>query len=297
MVSYAQNLEDVILRRALHDIKGGFYIDIGAWDPVHDSVTNWFYQDGWRGINIEPNPQFAARLTEERPGDTILTCAVSDSEGYADFTVVEGTGLSSLSVTEAADIATRNSVRNTIVVKTRTLSQVWDEHVGDRSVDFLKIDAEGAEDRILAGADFKAHRPRIIVVEATVPLTRESSWSTFEPPLLAADYALAYFDGLNRFYVRREDEHRIETFALPPNVFDNYLHWSNIALQNRIDELTAAFHLQSDLIAHQREHIRLIQAGIAVSDLDLEPVLQIVGGSTHDAGDLAADSSTGGGQP
>ena len=56
MISYAQNFEDVILWRALRDVPNGFYIDIGAGHPVADSVTMHFYEHGWRGINVEPDP-------------------------------------------------------------------------------------------------------------------------------------------------------------------------------------------------------------------------------------------------
>jgi len=54
-IYYAQNFEDVMLWRALKHIKNGFYIDIGAWDPVIDSVSNLFYENGWRGINVGDN--------------------------------------------------------------------------------------------------------------------------------------------------------------------------------------------------------------------------------------------------
>ena len=57
-VSYAQNFEDVILWRALHDVTPGFYIDIGANSPTIDSVTKAFYERGWRGINVEPPLHF-----------------------------------------------------------------------------------------------------------------------------------------------------------------------------------------------------------------------------------------------
>ena len=49
-VSYAQNFEDVMLWRALKHIDCGFYIDVGAQDPVIDSVTKSFYDHGWRGV-------------------------------------------------------------------------------------------------------------------------------------------------------------------------------------------------------------------------------------------------------
>ena len=50
MISYAQNFEDVMLWRALKHVERGFYIDIGAQDPVVDSVSLAFYEQGWRGV-------------------------------------------------------------------------------------------------------------------------------------------------------------------------------------------------------------------------------------------------------
>jgi peptide methionine sulfoxide reductase MsrB len=57
IISYAQNREDVIIDAFFPDLKKGFYVDIGAADPNYDSVTKFFYEKGWSGINIEPNPQ------------------------------------------------------------------------------------------------------------------------------------------------------------------------------------------------------------------------------------------------
>ncbi len=37
-ISYAQNFEDVILRRALQGVDKGFYMDVEAWLPDQDSV-------------------------------------------------------------------------------------------------------------------------------------------------------------------------------------------------------------------------------------------------------------------
>jgi hypothetical protein len=38
-VSYAQNFEDVMLWRAFRDVEQGFYVDLGAQDPLVDSVS------------------------------------------------------------------------------------------------------------------------------------------------------------------------------------------------------------------------------------------------------------------
>lgn len=282
MVTYSQNFEDVMLRRALQDIEVGFYIDIGACDPVELSVTHAFYQAGWRGVNIEPNPQYVERLIAERPRDINLACAVSDNDALAEFHVVEGTGLSRLSDLEPDVVALNPASRRTILVETRRLSSIWDACVPESGVDFLKIDAEGAEAAIIASTDLKIYRPRIIVIEATEPFSQRAAWSAFEPAILGADYLFAYFDGLNRYYVRREDAHRLEAFALPPCLFDNYTPCAVIDLQKRIYELTEVYHHQNGLIDHLRLQIEhLNAAGVTTSPGQTVP-------SEH-AGDLTTE--------
>ncbi|RQU92579.1 FkbM family methyltransferase, partial [Burkholderia cenocepacia] len=46
LISFAQNQEDVMLWRALGHVHNGFYIDVGAADPVDLSVTKLFYDHG-----------------------------------------------------------------------------------------------------------------------------------------------------------------------------------------------------------------------------------------------------------
>ena len=84
IISYAQNYEDIMLWRALKDINKGFYIDIGAYSPTYHSVTKLFYDAGWRGINIEPNPIFIDKFNKEKNEDINLTVAVSDVVGEAE---------------------------------------------------------------------------------------------------------------------------------------------------------------------------------------------------------------------
>ena len=57
MVSYAQDVEDVMLQRAFPRDYRGFYIDAGASDPVQFSVTKHFYDRGWAGSTSSPCPR------------------------------------------------------------------------------------------------------------------------------------------------------------------------------------------------------------------------------------------------
>lgn len=95
-ISYAQNLEDVMLYRALRDVKRGFYVDVGANSPDQHSVTRALYERGWRGINIEPVAAFHEQLVASRPDDINLAIAVGDRSGMMTFYDIPDTGLSTL---------------------------------------------------------------------------------------------------------------------------------------------------------------------------------------------------------
>ncbi|RAI25815.1 FkbM family methyltransferase, partial [Rhodoplanes serenus] len=75
--SYAQNFEDVILFRALKDVTVGSYIDIGAQDPVFDSVSLAFYERGWRGTHVEPSRNYSELLRRARVDERVIEAAVS----------------------------------------------------------------------------------------------------------------------------------------------------------------------------------------------------------------------------
>jgi FkbM family methyltransferase len=144
IISYAQTHEDVLLWRALHDVPRGFYIDIGAHDPTALSVTRAFYDHGWRGINVEPDPNFAEKLRKERTRDVTLEVALSHSPGMATLYEFGDTGLSTL-VKEIADghmaagfAATERRIPVT------TLAALLDD-LDNQQVHFLKIDVEGYE--------------------------------------------------------------------------------------------------------------------------------------------------------
>ena len=80
-ISYAHNGEDVLLNRVFADVANGFYVDIGAYDPVLFSNTYFFYLNGWNGINIEARPGSRAAFQKVRPRDTNLEMGISRTRG------------------------------------------------------------------------------------------------------------------------------------------------------------------------------------------------------------------------
>jgi len=222
-ISYAQNFEDVILNRALKDIKNGFYIDVGANDPVADSVTKAFYDDGWRGINIEPVSEWFKKLEPDRSEDINLQVAAGSSKGNASFYEVLGTGLSTMDKSIAENHASTHGFEiKEYDVPVVTLTSVCEQHAPSE-IHFLKIDVETSELAVLQGLNLKKFRPWIVLVEATQPLSQIEDYKAWENILLTADYGYCYFDGLNRFYVANEHHDLKKSLSMPPNVFDGFI--------------------------------------------------------------------------
>jgi FkbM family methyltransferase len=238
-VSYAQNREDVVLARALRpDDRRGFWVDVGAGDPVLDSVTAAFAERGWRGVNVEPLPREHERLCAARPADTNLRVALGARAGLGKL-FVEPTekrqrpdpdapidrGASTMVPEFAERYRAGGQEFTPIEVPIWTLAQVVADHVPG-PVDFLKVDVEGFEREVLAGADWSSFRPRVVVMEATVPKSDEPAYEAWEPILFEAGYRFAMFDGLNRFYAHVDEPALLRTLAIPANVLDNFVPYA-----------------------------------------------------------------------
>jgi FkbM family methyltransferase len=227
-VSYAQNQEDVVLARALHpDDRTGFWVDVGAGDPVVDSVTAAFAERGWQGVNVEPLPREHERLCAARPADTNLRVALGATAGLGTLFVepAENRGASTM-VPELAERYRADDEEFTpIEVPIWTLARVVADHVAG-PVDFLKVDVEGFEREVLAGADWSNCRPRVVVMEATVPKSDEPAHGGWESMLFEVGYRFAMFDGLNRFYAHADEPALLQRLAIPANVFDDFIPYA-----------------------------------------------------------------------
>lgn len=234
MISYAQFPEDVVLNRALGNLKNGFYIDIGAYHPDRDSVTRHFYDLGWHGINIEPGNLHFPEFERLRPRDINLKVAVSDHIGEATF--FEMDQVSTLETRYAHNHRSHQTGEYTVPVT--TIAQICRDYA-PKDIHFLKIDVEGHEAAVLRGADFKEFRPWILVIEAKEPNRIDvSTHHEWEDLVLSADYCFAYSDPVNRYYVAQERRSMARFFTNP---IDDYVRaadiWARMALESRIIEL------------------------------------------------------------
>lgn len=249
-ISYAQNFEDVMLWRALKHIEKGFYIDIGANDPEIDSVTKVFYDAGWRGINIEPIPQWYQKLKDERLRDINLQLAVGNETGEITLFEIPDTGLSTADELFAERHVLEHGFDSSeFKVPMDTLTNIC-ERYHTSPIHFLKIDVEGMEKAVLEGVDFKKLRPWIVLLESMLPNVQQENHNSWEYILLNAGYKYAYSDGVNRFYVASERSELLDAFRYPPNVFDDFL------LRQQVEVEVYASNLKNRA---QEENIRAVK--------------------------------------
>ncbi len=236
-ISHAQNFEDVMLYRLFKDKKSGFYIDVGANHPVFESVTKSFYDRGWRGINIEPVPEFFTLLQQQRERDINLNIAVGDKESELEFFELQGSGYSTFDEEEANKLAQENDLNlSEYKVKVRPLADICRKYV-NCSIDFLKIDVEGWEEQVIASNDWDNFRPTVIIVETTLPgspIRKKTNIANF---LQTKGYQQVYFDGLNDYYLAEEASSLSSCFDLPPNVFDNFVPFQVVDLHAHAENL------------------------------------------------------------
>jgi FkbM family methyltransferase len=233
-VSYAGNLEDVMINRAFPQ-KTGFFIDIGANDPVGASNTWALYERGWSGITIEPLPGACANFAAKRPRDICLNVAVGETDGETSFFAFgHGGGHSTCDRARAETLARElGQDMSEIKVPVRSLGSIFAEYAKGRDVDVISIDAEGAEAAILRGAQLDKFRPKLIVIEAMEAFVQIDASEDASKILEQNGYVLGYEDGLNKFFVAKERVEIIEALRFPPNIFDNFITASEFNLRRK----------------------------------------------------------------
>lgn len=203
-LSYTQNMEDYHLWLALKDEGPGYYIDVGAGHPIADNVSCWFYERGWRGLVVEPQPALADLYAHVRPRDTVYNGLVGRENGTTVLHIFPRLhGLSTTVLANAEGSKVHGDDYTSHEMPMLTLATLCERHGIDR-IDFLKVDVEGAEADVLAGNDWTHFRPKVIVVESIDPATNAPSHEAWQDSLLRSGYKFCLDDTLNRFYVADE---------------------------------------------------------------------------------------------
>jgi FkbM family methyltransferase len=179
-ISYSQEGEDLLIDRVLQFKKTGFYIDIGAYHPIKFSNTYKFYLKGWKGINIDAMPGSMAIFKRRRPRDINLETAVSNTSEIIPYHIFNEQALNTLVESEAKrkDGLFNFKLSRTENLKTKRLDEILLEYLPKGiDVDFLTVDVEGFDLKVLQSNDWDRIRPTLVLAESL------SSYTSIEEAL------------------------------------------------------------------------------------------------------------------
>lgn len=169
MVSYAQEGEDILIDKMLRRLvtgRKGFYVDVGANDPVRHSLTYNLYKQGWHGINIEPRPESKALFDRIRPRDINLETGVSDVAGTLDFHLFELSVYNTFDKELAKQFANTSKPLGIQKLPVQRLDTILSQHLpAGQPIDLLTIDVEGFELNVLKSMDWQQQRPLLVALE------------------------------------------------------------------------------------------------------------------------------------
>ena len=160
---------DLILNSIFKNKRKGFYLDIGCHHPLINNHTYLFYKKGWSGVNIDIDFSSIDMFNFYRPKDINRQLALSDKVGEANLYFYHNRAAkNTLSKEFGADTKT---IKN---IKTDTLTNFLNQNnLSDKKIDFMSIDVEGNELKVLEGLDFKTIKPSVILVEFRIPNVKE----------------------------------------------------------------------------------------------------------------------------
>lgn len=165
--SYSQEGEDLILSRYFGDKKDGFYVDIGAHHPFRFSNTYIFYKKGWSGMNIDAMPGSMKLFRKFRKRDINLEIAVSDKSEELTYYAFEEPALNGFSKELSEGVRSKKyKILFTKKILTETLESILDRYLfSKQEIDFLSIDVEGLDYKVLKSNNWNKYRPKIVLVE------------------------------------------------------------------------------------------------------------------------------------
>ncbi|HEY5326202.1 MAG TPA: FkbM family methyltransferase [Mucilaginibacter sp.] len=166
--SFSQEGEDMVLRRIFASKPYGVYVDIGAHHPTLYSNTNYFYQKGWTGINIDPLPGNKLTFDTKRPNDTNLELLVSEDEGMVEFYLFAPSLMNTMSKQQVIENEKFDwcKLKEIVLVPSMPLGMLLDKYLAPGTkIDFMSVDVEGAEMTVLNSNNWEKYAPDVLLVE------------------------------------------------------------------------------------------------------------------------------------
>ena len=170
----SQLYQDMFAEFILEQNTSKIFIEFGATDGFNLSNTYTLEKYfGWKGLLVEPDPQWHPNLKLNRPySKKIYDCVWIKSNETINFLTSQDGNLSTIENFRNSDekMMSANSIKRNqnskiIQLKTISLNDLVKNHLDDSKPSYISIDTEGSEYDILSNFDFTKYGPEVFTVE------------------------------------------------------------------------------------------------------------------------------------
>lgn len=206
-MTFSQQGEDIVLFHVIRDllrVEKATYIDVGAAEPVLSNNTYLLWGVGHRGVLVEPNPVFAKKLRDYRPGDKVVEAGVGVTDATeVDYYEIKGNPMLNTFSPEQVKML-QEGKSESVVERVRkmpliNLNRLITEQLG-KAPDVLSTDIEGLDYAIIRSLDLSQFRPGAICAE-TLAMNTAGVNTDITKYLLAHDYVVRGGSTVNTIYV------------------------------------------------------------------------------------------------
>ena len=171
--------EDTAVLNYFKDKKKGFYIDVGCYHPIHRNNTYLLHKQDWKGVNIDTSEFSIDLFNHARPKDLNYHCAISNkNEVIKLFYQKELSQLSTIERDQAESVFQGNVKEKEI--QAFTLDEILNrDNYKNSKIDFLDVDVEGADLKVLEGLSFDKFKPELVCVEIHAEEIKKSAIYNF----------------------------------------------------------------------------------------------------------------------
>ena len=186
----------------------GRYVDLGCFHPTRHNNTFDFYKKGWKGINIDLNPLTIDLFNFARPKDINLCAAISNN--YKAKKLYFSGNLSSQNTLEKrhtrwlkSEFGYDGKKFSIKKVKAQKIEDILEKYKFYK-IDFMNIDVEGHEIRILETLNLKKFKIKYFCVEI---LTYDNHSKDNKKKIInffkKNNYKLKYISKINYIFQRK----------------------------------------------------------------------------------------------
>ena len=185
--------EDILINRFFRKKNEGFYVDVGGYHPIKGSLTYCLYKRGWRGLNVDLSKVSIDLFKLARAKDYNIQAAVTDFDGETQFF-------------ENGIINQQNTLENSgtnlkkIKINAFKLQTLLDK-LNINHIDFLNIDVEGSDYKVISGLNLNKIRPKMICIEENRYDIQDIINDSIQNLMNSSDYFLFSRIGVSSIYI------------------------------------------------------------------------------------------------